>query len=313
MRRSVVLLAVGVALALLLVAPRFLGPWQVGILTKVLIFAILAMSLDLLMGYAGLPSLGQSAYFGTAAYTVGLLTTRLTANFWLNLGAGLAAATLLAALFGLLALRARAVTFLMITLALAQVVWALANSGRAVTRGADGLPGIGRPDLGFLPWSSHSAANYYYFVFFFFAVTALVLYSIVRSPFGLALMGIRDNELRMRALGYNTWLHLYVAFVIAGAFAGLAGMLDVYFNSIVTPASAGVMISADPMLMIILGGPATLFGAALGAAIIVPLTEIVSVFTQHWLIVLGGLYILVMIFARQGLLGVLKSRFRVFA
>jgi len=312
-RRGITFLVAGAALAVLLVAPQFLGTWQTGIITKVLIFAILAMSLDLLMGYAGLASLGQSAYFGAAAYTVGLLTTRLTANFWLNMGAGLAAATLLAALFGLLALRARAVTFLMITLALAQVVWALANSGRAVTRGADGLPGIGRPDLGFLPWSFQDATSFYYLVFFFFAVTALVLYGIVRSPFGLALMGIRDNELRMRALGYNTWLHLYIAFVIAGAFSGLAGIMDVYFNSIVTPASAGVMISADPMLMIILGGPATLFGAALGAAIIVPLTEIASVFTPHWMILLGGLFILVMVFARQGLVGLLRGKFRVFA
>lgn len=292
----------------LILAPSFLGPWQTGILTRALIFAILAMSLDLLMGYAGLPSLGQSAYFGTSAYVVGLMTTRATASFWLNFGAGLTSAALLAALFGLLALRARAVTFLMITLALAQVVWALASSGRAVTRGADGLPGIGRPDLGFLPWSFDSAASFYYLVLAFFIITAVVLHRIVRSPFGLALTGIRDNEVRMRALGYNTWLHLYIAFIIAGTFAGLAGIMDVYFNSIVTPASAGVMVSADPMLMIILGGPASLLGPVLGAFLIVPLSEVVSVFTEHWLIVMGLIYILVMLFARQGLLGVLRRK-----
>src|SRR5439155_22803656 len=162
------------------------------------------------------------------AYTVGLLALRVRDNFWLDFFAGLVMATITAALFGLLALRAKGSYLLMITLALAQVLWGIAFGWRWLTGGDDGLPGIPRPADG-LPWSFAGGTRFYYLVLAVFVATAALLALIVRSPFGRALIGIRESERRMEVLGYDTWLHKYVAFVIAGALAGVAGMPFVYF------------------------------------------------------------------------------------
>jgi len=297
----------GLVVVLLSLAPLALASYPLGLLTKMLIFGIFAMSLNLVMGYGGLPSLGHSAYFGVGAYTVGLLALKVTANVWIDVGAGLLATTLTAAVFGVLALRAAGSYLLMITLALAQVLWGIAFGWRRLTGGDDGLPGVPRPADG-LPWSLAGGTAFYYLVLVVFVATVALLALIVRSPFGRALVGIRESERRMEVLGYDTWLYKYVAFVIAGALAGVAGMLFVYFNGFVSPVYLGVVFSATVLIMVILGGAGTLLGPALGAVVIVFLENVVSTYTQHWLLVLGVIYVGVTMFAPHGLLGLLRHR-----
>jgi branched-chain amino acid transport system permease protein len=299
--------ALGLAALALALGPLGLTTYQLGLLTKMLILAIFAMSLNLILGYAGLPSLGHAAYFGVAAYTVGLLALKKADNFWLDFAAGLIAATLTAALFGLLALRTRGAYLLMITLALAQVLWGIAFGWRSFTGGDDGLPGVPRPAAG-LPWSLADGVRFYYLVLVVFALTTIFLWHLVRSPFGRALVGIRESERRMEVLGYNTWAHKYVAFVIAGALAGVAGNLFVYYNGFVSPVYLSVVVSATALIMVILGGAGTLLGPALGSAAIVFLENLISAHTQRWLLVLGLIYVGVTLFAPAGLLGLLRRR-----
>jgi branched-chain amino acid transport system permease protein len=272
-----------------------------------LIFAIFAMSLNLPLGYAGLPSLGHAAYFGVGAYAVGLMALRVWDNFWVDMALGLAAATVTAALFGLLALRAEGSYLLMITLALAQVLWGIAFGWRWLTGGDDGLPGVPRPAAG-LPWSLAGGLRFYYLVLVCFVGSVLVLGLVARSPFGRALVGIRESARRMEVLGYNTWLYKYVAFVLAGLFAGLAGNLFVYYNGFVSPAYLSIVFSASALIMVILGGAGTLLGPALGSAVIVYLENTVSAYTQRWLLVLGVVYVAVTLFAPEGIVGFARRR-----
>jgi branched-chain amino acid transport system permease protein len=297
--------AVAVAAALLAVVPLVLSSYQVGLVTKMLIFAIFAMSLNLVLGYAGLPSLGHAAYFGVAAYAVALVTLRVSDNFWIGFGTGLVAAAVTSALFGLLALRAEGSYLLMITLALAQVLWGIAFGWRSLTGGDDGLPGIMRPGPG-LPWSLGDGTAFYYFVLVVFALVTAALSIVVRSPFGRALVGIRESARRMEVLGYDVWLHKYVAFIIAGTLAGVAGALFVYYNGFVSPAYVSIVFSAMALIMVILGGAGTLLGPALGSAAIVFLENGISAYTERWLLVLGLIYVVVTLFAPTGLVGMLR-------
>jgi branched-chain amino acid transport system permease protein len=249
-----------------------------------------------------LPSLGHAAYFGVAAYTTGLVALRLGWNVWFALPAGLLLAAVTATLFGLLALRTRGSYFLMITLALSQVAWGIAFGWRTLTGGDDGLPDVPRPNLD-LAWSLTDSTPFYYFVLVFAAIGTLLLMRIVASPFGHALRGIRESETRMLALGYNVWRYKLVAFVLAATFAGLAGCLYVYYNRFVSPDYLHVARSAEVLLMVILGGAGTLIGPAIGAALIVLLQNIVSGYTERWLIVLGVVYVLVALLAPRGLVG----------
>ncbi|MQA88420.1 MAG: branched-chain amino acid ABC transporter permease [Streptosporangiales bacterium] len=293
--------ALGVLVAAaLLVAGRAVDDFQLRLLTEALIFGLFAMSLDLLLGYTGLPSLGHAAYFGTAAYTTGVIAAEATSGFWLPAAAGVGASVLLALLFGLVALRTRGVYFLMITLALGQLTVGLALRNRSLTGGADGLAGVPRPDLG-VGWNLWPTQNFYYFTLAVVAVAALVLWLVVRSPFGVALRGIRDNEARMDALGYHVWLRRYVAFVLAGGFAGVAGVLFVYHNAFVSPDALGLATSAEVLLMVILGGAGTLFGPLLGAGVLVTLNYTISSFAERWVLFLGAVYVLTVLVARRGL------------
>lgn len=291
------LIAAGI---LLLALPEALPGYYVGLVIRVLIFAIFAMSLDLLMGYAGLPSLGHSAFLGVAAYAVGIVSLRVSNNLFLTLGAGLGLAGFTAAVFGFLVLRSRGPQFLMLTLSLAQVLWGVAFKWKSVTGGDDGMPSIPKPDAG-LPLNLAGTTEFYYFTLFFFLAATVLMALIVRSPFGCSLEGIRENEARMRALGYNVWLHQYIAFLLAGVFAGLAGVLFAYYNGFVSPSELHLATSAKGLLMVVLGGAGTLFGPALGAAIVVLLENILSSYTQRWLTILGTIYVLVVLFTPEGL------------
>ncbi len=310
MSRVLSVLSVLLVALLLLVLPLVLSSYQLSLLTKILIFAIFAMSLNLLLGYTGLPSLGHAAYFGAGAYTVSLLALRVTHNtFWIDFPAGLLMAIAVSALFGLFALRTHATYFLMITLALSQVLWGIAFGWKSLTRGDDGIPGVPRPRLG-LPWSLDNGVPFFYFVLILFALATLILWTVVRSPFGRVLVGIRESEARMEVLGYNVWLYKYVAFILAGFLAGIAGNLFAYYNGYVSPTYLNVIFSAEALIMVILGGAGTLIGPALGSAVIVYLENVISIFTQRWLLILGIIYVLVTLFAPTGLMGILRRRRR---
>jgi branched-chain amino acid transport system permease protein len=291
-------------LAALLVLPFGLSDYHVSLATKMLILALFAMSLDLLLGYAGLASLGHAAFFGMAAYAVALLTLRAGLNPWWGLPIGLVLATLTGALYGLLALRARGTYFLMITLALAQVLWGIAFGWRTMTGGDDGLPNVPRPDLVSTTW------QFYYFTIVIIGLGTALLVCIVRSPFGYALRGIRESETRMLALGYDVWRYKYLAFILASTFAGLSGAMYAYYNRFVGIDYLHVVRSAEALLMVILGGAGTLVGPAIGAALIVLLENVISNYTQRWLLVLGAIYVVVTLLAPKGLVGLVLERWR---
>jgi branched-chain amino acid transport system permease protein len=289
------------ALGVVFVAgPPFFSTYWVGLLTQMVILAILAMSLDLLLGYTGLPSLGHAAFFGVAAYAVAVLATGYGAGFWLCFLGGIAVGTLLAAVFGTIVSHVRDVYFLMITLALGMVLWGLSYRWIPVTGGDNGISGIpsleahaGLPFAGPVP--------FYYVTLLVFAVCALLMRMLVRSPFGLTLRGIRENEGRMKSLGFNTWLHCYLSYVISGAFASVAGVVWAYYNGFVSPTYLELTASSELFLMVTLGGPATLIGPVLGAGAIVLLKNVMSAYTARWLFVLGIVYIVTILGAPQGI------------
>ncbi len=295
----------GIAFLLLLVGPPFLSSFMLTLLTQALIWAVLAMSLDIILGYTGLASLGHAAYLALGAYSVGILTTRHQASFWATLVVGVLLAIAGAAVFGLVALRATGVYFIMITLALGMVVWGLAHRWVSMTQGDNGISGVPRPRG--LPWSLADAVPFYYFVLVGFLVAFWILRTVVRSPFGQTLVGIRESESRMRTLGYHVWLHKYIGFVIAGGIGGFAGVFWAYYNGFVSPADAELATSVEVLLMVAVGGRGTLLGPALGAGIIVLLKNLVSVYTYRWLLILGAVYIATIVYAPEGILGAVRQ------
>ena len=273
--------------------------------TRALAFSILVMSLDILLGYTGLASLGQAAYLGVGAYLTAILATRyqfgLGYDFWLVVVFGILLGAALAAVFGLLAIRATGVYFLMITLALGQCVWGLAYRWNSLTGGDNGINLRARPKFGI---DLANEVTFFYVVFGFFAVSLLLLYTLVRSPFGRSLTGIRERELRMKILGYNTWLHKYLAFIIAGGFGGLSGVLWAHTAGIVSPENVVLTTSVDALLMAVLGGAGTLVGGVIGAAIVFGLREYLSTLVPWWQYVLGAVYVLTIFYLPTGLMGI---------
>src|SRR5690348_10740491 len=299
------IIVVAVALiALAFVVPRS-GSFVVLLATRAMAFAILAMSLDILLGFTGLASLGQAAYFGVGAYLCAVLATKfhfgLGWDFWVVVVLGILIGMALASIFGLFAIRASGVYFLMITLALGQCVWGLAYRWNSLTGGDNGINMSGRPNFGL---DLSNEVTFFYLVFAFFTVSLILLYVLVRSPFGKSLAGIRERELRMQILGYNTWLHKYVAFIIAGGFGGLAGVLWAQTNGHVSPETVVLTTSVDALLMVVLGGAGTLVGGAIGAAIVFGLREYLSTLVPWWQYVLGGVYVLTILYLPTGLIGI---------
>jgi branched-chain amino acid transport system permease protein len=211
-----------------------------------------------------------------------------------------------AAVFGLFAVRATGVYFLMITLALGQCVWGLAYRWNSLTNGDNGINLTSRPNFGL---DLTNERTFFFLVFGFFTVTLLMLYVLVRSPFGRSLEGIRERELRMQILGYNTWLHKYIAFIIAGGVGGLSGVLWAHTNGLVSPDTVVLTTSVDALLMVVLGGAGSLVGAGIGSAIVFGLREYLSTLVPWWQYVLGGVYVLTILYMPMGLMG-LPARIR---
>ena len=290
---------------LTLLLPFLFSNYYVGLATQIFIMAIFAMSLDILVGHTGLPSMGHAAYYGVAAYATGFLCLAGVKNFWLVIVLGMGLGGLAAAFFGLLALRAQGPYFMLITLALSQVLWGIAFKWRSLTRGDDGLPGIGRPDTG-LGIDLKPDLYFYYFTVAIFLIVVVALFILLNSPFGYTLRGIRESESRMKALGYPVWLYKYASFIFAGIFAGISGVLWVYYSGFVNPSYFAVDLSVKALLMLILGGSGSLFGPLIGAGIIVLLENLVSGFTERWSLVLGIVYVTVIMLFSEGIFSVFK-------
>lgn len=290
---------VGIAVASVAVA-AILPSWSLDIATRVLILGLFAMSLDLLLGRTGLWSLGHAAFFGAGSYAVALFAAHIHHNFFLAVAVAITSGVAIAAASGLIALRSRGLYFMLVTLALAQVGWALAARWRGLTHGDDGLPGIVAPDLAPLPLKADEPLSFYILTLAIFSLSVAALWLIRTAPFGASLAGIREHETRMRVLGYDVVRHSYVAYIVAGGFAALAGALFAYHNGIVTPHDLSVSRSAEALLMVVLGGPGTLFGPLLGAALVVALQQIVGIYTDRWLTVFGATLILAIIFTPNG-------------
>src|SRR6201996_8611499 len=252
--RTKIIAVAAVLAAVALVVPHT-NSFIILLATRAFAFSILAMSVDLLLGFTGLASLGQAAYLGIGAYLTAILATRyhigLGWDFWLVVALAMLGGALLAALFGLLAIRASGVYFLMITLALGQCVWGLAYRWNSLTGGDNGINLSQRPKFGI---DLSDEVTFFYVVFALFAASLVVLYTLVHSPFGKSLVGIRERELRMKLLGYTTLLQKYIAFIIAGAFGGLSGVLWVHTAGIVSTDSVVLTTSVDALLMVVLGG-----------------------------------------------------------
>jgi branched-chain amino acid transport system permease protein len=294
--RAAIIAAVLVAVAAAL--PLLLTNYEVGLATEMLIFGILAMSIDILAGFAGRTPLGHGAIFGVSSYVVVYATAQAGLPPMAAFVFGVAAATLVAAIFALLAVRTSGVYFLLLTLALGMIVWGICLRWTQVTGGENGMRGDVRP-----VWLvTHQA--FYWAVLGAAAVVSYAMWRFVRSPFGLTLRGIRDSDSRMRSLGYNVPLHLFIGFTISGLFAGVAGAM---FNNFVSPSTVALAQSVEGVLMIIAGGVGTLFGGFVGAAAIITLENVVSSYTERWQMVLGMTFILIMIFAPEGIIGKLRA------
>ena len=302
-KRGKFLMVLGV-LALLGVINPLISSYIRLLLTQVLIFGILALSVDLLLGFTGLPSLGQAAYLGMGAYLTAILADKLQfglgCDFALVIVLGVLMGAATAAVFGLFAIRATGVYFLIITLALGMVVWGLVNRWNSLTGGDNGINVMYRPVCGV---DLANGTIFFYLVLFFFILALGAMYVLVNSPFGRSLTGIRESETRMKMLGYNTWLHKYLAFVIAGGFGGLAGVFWTHLNGIVSPEDVLLTTSVDALLMVVLGGPGTLVGGPIGATVVVFLGEYLSTLVEWWQYVLGGVYVLTILFLPGGLMG----------
>jgi branched-chain amino acid transport system permease protein len=300
--------AAGVAVVVLLAAPFFLAPYATTTLTRMLVFALLAASLDLLVGTVGLPSLGHAAYFGVGAYAAGWISLHATAAAPIGLLAAAALGAVVAAAAGSVAVRASGVFFLMLTLALAEIVQQLAESWEPVTGGSNGMYGIPATRLGGTPLTN--VATTYWYVLGWFVFGLLILWALSASPFGATLRGIRDNEPRMRALGYRPARYKLAAFVCAGGMAGLAGGLLATQQRLVTPADLGFTTSALALLAVVIGGAGTIWGPCLGAALVILIRDTFGPsLGGHGPLVLGLVFIAVVYGLPGGLDGVRRTVF----
>jgi branched-chain amino acid transport system permease protein len=294
-----------VALLAMLAFPFMVGDYPRALVAEIYIFAIFAMSLDLLLGFTGLMSLGHAAFFGLGAYTVAILGTLYGVNAWLALAAGIAIAAAGAALIGFFCVRLSGIPFLMLTLAFSQLVYSVALKWRDLTGGSDGMAIAEKPSLFGIELSNSLAMYFLTLVFLVFAYWALR--RLLNAPLGHVFVGIRENEPRMLAIGYDTRAYKLLSFTIAGAFAGLAGGLYAVFNSFISPDALYWTASGDILIMTMLGGAGTLIGPAIGAGVFLLMKNVVSSYSDHWLAIIGTVFIGCVLFFPGGIWGTLRQ------
>jgi branched-chain amino acid transport system permease protein len=291
--------ALAVALTALAAVPLWVpGTFYVNIASQILLYAILALGVNVLAGYAGLVSLGHAGLFGIAAYT-GAKILVAGSGYFAATAAALAVTVLAAAVFAVLALRGTGLGFVMITVALGQIVWGIAYRWISLTNGDNGISITGRPG----PFGLSLAApkSFYWATFLVFLLALASMAVFVASPFGAALRGTRDQPRRMNALGYNVWMIRFVAFLFSGLWTGVAGLLYLYYNQFVSPQAVALTASAEALLMVISGGTGTLLGPVVGAGLVVVVKNVASAYIERWNFVLGAIFVLIVVFMPDGL------------
>jgi len=296
----VAVVAVAVVLVLLLQGNSFAST----LVLDMLVYAIAAMSLDLLGGYAGLISLGQAGFLGVGAYGVAIAEVHFFSP-WAAVGIGLGATLALGLALGIVAVRVKGVSFVIITLAIGQILWGLAFQWVGLSEGDNGIPLSVLPSIG--PIDLNDPLTLRMTVLVVFAVVAFLLVMLVHSPFGLSLRGVRSNETRLAALGYRTGLHRYLAWVISVFFAGVAGVLYIFVNQLISPDAMSFSADGLIVIMVVLGGLGSIWGPALGAVVIVLFQQELSTYLTRWQTVMGLTMIAVVLFSPGGLWGIVRA------
>jgi branched-chain amino acid transport system permease protein len=296
----------------LILAPLFLSSFLMVFLTEMLIMILFAISFNLLFGYTGLLSFGHAAFFSIGAYVAGLVLLHISPSIPLAFVIGVVAATIAAWIIGFLCVRLDEIYFAMLTLAFGMMVHTIIWQWDRLTGGADGLVNIPRPDLNFFLFKVDlsSIASYYYFTLILVAVALYVLWIIVNSHFGLALKAVRENSERVQFVGINVRRYRLISFVISGFFCGLAGALFGPFLKSITPSIAFWTKSAEPVFMSLLGGTKIFLAPAVGSIIFMYLKEIISGYTELWMIYLGAILIGFVLFLPGGIVGFLLDKFK---
>jgi branched-chain amino acid transport system permease protein len=292
-------LAIAVAVALLAALPFWMGDiYYINVASQILFYAVFALGLNVLVGYAGLTSLGHAALFGVASYATA---------YMLQLGYGHTVSILVAlvvgvasmAVYAVLSLRSTGIGFIMITLALGEILWGLAYRWISLTGGDNGINVPKRPaPFGF---SMTSPTTFYYVTFTVFILSVIAMAIFVNSPFGAALRGTRDQPRRMNALGYHVWLIRFYACLFSGLLTAVSGILFVYYTQFISPQTLALTSSAEVLLMVIAGGPGTLLGPIVGAGLVVIVKTVVSGFIERWNFLLGAIFVAIVILMPDGL------------
>ena len=290
--------------ALALVFP-LIAPYE-ALASEILIFALFAMSYDLVLGYGGMLSFGHAAFFGIGAYSTGILLIKVVPSVPLALLGAVLVSSLAAAFVGYASIRRHGIYFTMVTLAFAQMFYFIAFKWTGLTGGDDGLQGVPRPNIG--PIDIHPEINLYYFILAVVIVAMFIIVRVVHSPLGTALQALRENRNRAMSVGYNVDRFRLVAFIISGCFSGLAGGLYALLLNMVPLGSLHWTTSGEVVVMNITGGMATLFGPVIGAVSIILLRDIISNYTDAWSLVMGLIFMMAVFRFRDGILGFFRSK-----
>jgi branched-chain amino acid transport system permease protein len=292
-------------LAALAVAPLVLAGYQVDLLTELLVWALLAMSLDLVFGYATLASFGHAAFFGAGAYAAAMAVQHGGAGFWTALGAGVAAGCLVGGIMAVFAARSEGVVFIILSVLLSSVLFTLAHVLTGVTGGENGIYLFQRLEL--WPGVPVRDRTLYWFVLAVTALAVALAWRVVHSPFGRVVLALRENERRTNAMGYNTTAFTIGITLFSATLAGTAGALNVFMNRFVSPESLGVGLSTQVVIWALVGGLGTLVGPMLGAAVLVVLTDLLNRLLAGYVIVVGLIFIATVIFLPGGLISLVPA------
>lgn len=287
-------------------APALGEPFYVKVFARVMIWSIAAISLNLIMGYGGMISFGHAVFLGIGGYSIGIASTHGLDNAWIQWPLAIGVCAVVGLIFGFISLRTRGVYFIMITLALAQMIFFLSVSAEQYGSD-DGLNIWQRSEFGVAWFDLENALTMYYVIFAFLVAALFAMWRIVNSRFGLVVRGSRSNDLRMQAVGFPTYRYRLTAFVIAGVMCGIAGILQANFEKFVSPDMMNWPVSGELIFMVVLGGMGTLIGPVVGALVFLLLSEILKDITEHWHIIFGPFLVLVVLFARGGVVGLLTT------
>jgi len=279
--------------------------YYINLAAYMMVFGIMALGLDILAGYLGLGTLGHAGFMGATAYCAGILASKVGWDFLPVFACSMLFALTLSVIFAVLTTKLDGITFLMVNLALGQCIWGLAYRASGLTGGDNGLGGIPRPIL--FGYKFGTATKFYYFLFVFFIIIVFLLYRLVNSPYGLTLKGIKNSPKRMRALGYNVYTHRFIAYVISASIAGLSGIMLAYYNQFLGPNTCHITTSSKCYLMVLMGGSGTLIGPIMGSALVVFLENFISTITERWVLILGALYVLCVMFTPRGIVGMYED------